>query len=305
MSATRATGHPNYVGTFIPEVWSSKLLTKFYAATVLSEISNTDYEGEISGLGDKVKIRQTPDISIRDYTKGSTLTYDRPEAPVVELLIDKAKTFSPIIDDVDKIQSDLNLLDNWTSDAADQMKIAIDRDVLNTIPSSVSADNSGTTAGAISGDIDLGATGSPVQLTKTNIIDKIVDLGTVLDEQNIPETGRWLVLPAWAAGMLKKSDLKDASITGDNESVMRNGRLGMIDRFTLYKSNVLTATTDGGNSVYNILAGHKAGMTFASQLSEVETLRAESTFGTILRGLNVYGYKVTKPDSLARLYAYK
>ena len=82
---------PAYSGTFIPQIWSSKLIEKFYAATVLSAISNTDYEGEIKGQGDLVKIRTTPTLIINDYTSGQTLTNQRPASSVVELLIDKGK----------------------------------------------------------------------------------------------------------------------------------------------------------------------------------------------------------------------
>jgi hypothetical protein len=127
----------------------------------------------------------------------------------------------------------------------------------------------------------------------------------VLDEQNVPEAGRFLLLPFWAVNLLKKSDLKDASLTGDSTSVMRNGRIGMIDRFTAYTSNNLPRVTDGANQCYDILAGHKNGLTFASQLVKTETLRAESTFGNIMRGLQVFGYKVIDGSMLARGYVYK
>ena len=303
MSLPVASGVPQYAGTFIPQIWSSKLLTKFYASTVLSAISNTDYTGQISAQGDKVLIRTVPSLTIRDYTKGQTLQIERPESPNVELNIDKGKYFNFIVDDVDKVQSDLNLMDAWSNDASEQLKIVVDGDVLNTIPALISSANQGVTAGVKSGAYSLGATGASVALTKANILDYIIDMGTVLDEQNVPETGRWLVLPAWASNLLKKSDLKDASITGDSESVVRNGRLGMIDRFTLYNSNVLAGVTDGGNTCYNIMAGHKVGLTFAAQLTNMETLRAESTFGSLMRGLHVYGYQVVKPDTLPRLYA--
>lgn len=101
--------------------------------------------------------------------------------------------------------------------------------------------------------------------------------------------------------MIKTSDLRDASLTGDGVSMLRNGRLGMIDRFTLYASNLLPfGATDVAHS---ILFGHSHGLTFASQLTKVETLRAESTFGTILRGLQVFGYKVVDGTALGILYA--
>jgi hypothetical protein len=101
------------------------------------------------------------------------------------------------------------------------------------------------------------------------------------------------------AGLVKKSDLKDASISGDSTSIVRNGRLGMIDRFTVYVSHNLSRSGSGASTKYNIIAGHKMGLTFASQMTNVETLRSESTFGSIIRGLQVYGYKVVKPEALA------
>lgn len=305
MAYPTAAGVPSYSGTFVPEIWSGKLLKNFYDATVLSGISNTDYQGEISAKGDKVIIRTTPTITIRDYTEGMNLQIERPESPNVELLIDKGKYFNTILGDVSKIQSDMNLMDIWSKDASERMKIAIDQDVLTNIPSQVSADNKGATAGVLSNNINLGDTGAPVQLTKSNIIDYILDLGQVLDEQNQPDDGRWIVLPAWAFKLLKQSDIKDASLTGDGTSVLRNGRVGMLDRFTLYYSNNVYSVTDTGHTAYSILAGHKYGLAFASQLTDVETLRAESTFGTLMRGLQIYGYKAVKPECLARLYAYQ
>lgn len=295
MALPVAGGHPQLSGITIPNaIWSGKLLVKFYEATVLGEIANTEYEGEIASQGDKVIIRTTPTITIRDYSKGGTLQTERPTPETVELTIDKGKYWQLVADDVDKFQSDYNYIDDWTRDASEQLKITIDTQVLGNIYADAHASNSGTTAGAISSGYNLGSSGTPFTLDKTNILDYIVNLGSVLDEQNAPESDRWLVLPVWACGMIKQSDLKDASLSGDQTSIMRNGRLGMIDRFMIYRSNLLNVS--GSNT--DIIAGHKSGLTFASQMLNSETLRAESTFGTLVRGLQVYGFKVIKPEAI-------
>jgi hypothetical protein len=187
-------------------------------------------------------------------------------------------------------------MDTWSKDASERMKIKIDQRVLTDLMPDVASTNKGATAGRITGNIDLGTTGSPIAITKSNVLDYIVDLGTVLDEANAPEANRFLVIPAKMAGMIKKSDLKDASITGDSMSVIRNGRLGMIDRFTIYMSHNLSVSS----GKFNLVAGHKMGFTFASQMTNMETIRSESTFGNIVRGLQVYGYKVVKPEALAQ-----
>jgi len=295
MSFPTSAGRPNYSGNFIPEIWSGKLIENFYDATVLSAISNTNYEGEIRNMGDTVNIRTTPEITIRTYTKGQTLQVENPDKPKLQLLIDKGEYFACVEDDVDKVQSDINLMDTWSKDASERMKIKIDQRVLTDILPDVASTNKGATAGRITGNIDLGTTGAPFAITKSNVLDYIVAMGTVLDEANAPEAGRFLVIPAKMAGMIKKSDLKDASITGDSMSVIRNGRLGMIDRFTIYMSHNLSVSS----GKFNLIAGHKMGFTFASQMTNMETIRSESTFGNIIRGLQVYGYKVTKGEALS------
>ena len=296
MAYPNAAGRPQYSGNFIPEIWSGKLIENFYDATVLAAISNTDYEGEIRQYGDTVNIRTTPEITIRTYTKGQTLQVENPDKAKLQLLIDKGEYFSCIEDDVDKVQSDVNLMDTWSKDASERMKIKIDQRVLTDILPSISSSNKGASAGRISGNIDLGTSGSAIAITKSNVLEYIVDMGTVLDEANCPESERFLIIPAKMAGFIKKSDLKDASITGDSVSVLRNGRLGMIDRFTVYVSHNLSVTS----GKFSIISGHKMGFTFASQMTEMESLRAESTFGNVIRGLQVYGYQVVKPEALAQ-----
>lgn len=183
------------------------------------------------------------------------------------------------------------------------MKIKIDTKVLANIPADVHADNQGATAGAKTHMFNLGTTGAPVTITKTNIIDYIVHLQTVATEANWPTTGRWIVLPPIFSNMILRSDLRDASMTGDGVSILRNGRMGMIAGWTLYESNNVASVLDGVDTCHKIMAGHKDGLTFAMQMTKSETLRGESTFGDIIRGLSLYGFKAVKSDALALLYA--
>jgi len=296
---------------FVPEIWSGKLVEKFYASTVLAAISNTDYEGEIKNQGDRVKIRTKPTITIRDYKADGLLGLDRPTGSNLELYIGNGKYFSLILDDVLEVQSDLNVLSMWSDDAAQQMKIAVDQDVLGGIVNQASSNNRGLTAGVITGNINLGVKGTPLSVVSKNpgsgdveLLDVLMRLGQVFDEQNIPETGRWVVMPAWAGRMIKQSELRQAYLSGDSVTMLRNGRLGMVDRFTIYVSNLLpnnsSDSTNFSAGEWPIYAGHAHGLTFASQISKVETLRSELTFGQIVRGLQVYGYQVVDGKALAQ-----
>lgn len=209
------------------------------------------------------------------------------------------------MNDIDKYQADIKLMDDFSNDGGEQVKIAIDTDMMARHYADAAAENAGDAAGAKSGSYNLGKANAPVAITKDNVLDVLVDCGSVLDEQNVPETGRWVVLPAWMSGMLKKSDLKDASIMGDAQSVFRNGKLGTLDRFTVYISNNMSIVDDvtASKKATNIMFGHKKAMTFASQMTQMETLPNPNDFGKLIRGLNVYGSKVIDPKALGHLYA--
>ena len=305
MAVSAASGTPQYSGTWIPEIWSGNMLIKFYEACVLAAISNTDYEGEIKKQGDKVIISQVADITISDYDKNSDLNIQRPEAANVELLIDKAKYFNFICDNIDEYQTHLPLMERWSDDAGEQMSITVDTAVLADVYADAHASNKGTAAGAISGDIDFGAAGSPVVVTPSDITEKIVDCKVALGEQNVPKKGRYGVIPEWMSGMVMKSELKDASLAGDGTSIMRNGRIGVIANFELYESNLLTNATDGAYTAFHALFGQKHAISFAAQMTEMDNLKSERTFGRLIRGLKVYGYKVLKAQALIDLYCAK
>lgn len=312
----------SYSGKFIPTVWSAKLNEKFYAASVFGEISNTNWQGDISNMGDKVVINNPPTLTVSNYSAGATLSYQVPVPEILELLIDKGKYFAFQINDVLEYQAKPNLLDMFSSDAAEQMRIAVDSTVLYNTVFNGAAANKGATAGAKSAGYNMGTDAAPVTLTAANVLQKVLEMASILDEQNVPESGRYLVIDPATRALLFQSELAKAYSTGDNTSPVRNGKVGTIDRFTVYVSNQLpkavagTATPwlsgDGTeNSITSasnlkrraVVAGHTSAITFASQITKMETVRNPNDFGDFIRSLKVYGYKVVKPESLVVMVA--
>lgn len=298
----RVAGYADYSSTsttrFIPEVYSGKLVQKFYATTVFGSVASTDYEGEIKGFGDNIIIRTVPDITVSDYTIGSTFQptdYEVPNRAHVELPINKGKKFLVRVNTVDRTQSDLDLVDVFSDEASMKLKIAMDRDMLSVIYAQAAAANQGLTAGVISANVVLGTAAAPVSITSATVTNFITGIGQVMDEQNITDEGRWLIVPSWFIKKLKQSELKQAYLTGDKESILRNGMVGTVDRFTIYQSNLLTSQTTAGGST-NIIAGHPAGLAWASQIVELERITNPWDFGHLMRGLCVYGYQVIEPN---------
>ena len=231
--STGATSEVN----FIPEIFSKLLQSKFYAQSVLPAISNTDYEGEISGQGDKVTIRTVPAVTINDYA--GSITNQELTTAKVELLIDKAKYYSFKIDDVLAAQADIDLLESASNDAAEGMRVAVETSVL---------------ASVVAGATTIG---SQTTITASNILENILAAAQALDELNIPEEGRFYVMSPEFVSKLKQSELRQAYLTGDDESPLRNGRVGVVDRFTIYQSNMLFTPGSGSDAGFtHVLAGH-------------------------------------------------
>ena len=262
---------------FIPEVFSKKLQAKFYAQTMLSEVTTNEYEGEISGLGNKVNIRSVPAVTVADYS--GSLSYADVTSGTIELNIDKAKSYAFKVDDILREQADIDFMNEAANDAAQNMKIAIEQDVF----ANVAAGSSLT---------DINAT--PSNLTSSNILGFILDAGQTLDENNIPEDNRYMIISPAAATLLKQSELRQAYLTGDNVSPLRNGFIGTVDRFNMYVSNNLVTASGVTSGLY----GHPKAIAYASQMTNTESVRLESSFGDGVRGLAVYGYKVVLPTAI-------
>ena len=314
------TTSPEYTGSFIPTLWSGKLLAKFYQNTMLSEICNTDYEGELKNKGDTIRIRTAPSITINDYAgAGSTLTSEVPTPIFQDMQVDQAKYFSVQTNDVLAQQADMDLMNMFTEDAAKQMKIAIENEVFfnSFVTEGPDAANEGATAGALSAAYDLGTDLAPIDTsTANNLLETILRMSAAMDEQNIPEDGRWLILTPYDRQILMRSDIAQAYFSGDSSSIIRTGKIGMLDRFSVYVSNLLpkgaaekalvSGLTDPatGGAVASALArrtmiaGTNHAISFAMTISKTEPLRNQTDFGDIVRGLAVYGRKVVKPDAL-------
>jgi hypothetical protein len=325
--------NPSYSGSFIPTLWAKKLNAKYYVDNQLAEIVNTNWEGDIKNQGDTVRIRTAPTLTISDYTVGTGVGTAEVATPIYQdFVIDKGKYFHFQVNDVLEAQADLDLMNMFMEDASKQLKISIADEVyFNTFlgtnkgatgtPAAfgAAAANIGATAGVKSAALNLGTDAAPIDTaTAQNLLNVILKMGAALDEQNVPEAGRWLLMSPYDRQVLMQSNLAQAYFTGDQSSIVRTGKIGMIDRFTVYVSNMLPRgaadkgwvsgqTDPSTGAAYTeadavarrmLVAGTKDAITHAAQVTKTEQLRSLTDFGDLVRGLNVYGRKVVKPEAL-------
>ena len=294
---------------FLPSVYSKKVLNFFRKASVIEAITNTDYAGEISAFGDSVKIIGEPVISVSDYTRGSDTTATKLTDAETTLVVDSAKAFKFIVDDIETKMSHVNFKEVASSSAAYALKDAYDAAVLATMFAGCSASSPDHIIGSDSATADatLGHATNSVDLlgsdgTGVDAIDLMARFAKLLDEQNVPEEGRWFVAPPSFYEELAKADSKLMSVDFNaGQGSIRNGLVssGKLRGFDMYKSNNVAATS---NATGKCMAGHMSSTATANTILSTEVLRDPSSFGDIVRGLHVYGAKVLRDDALCSAF---
>ena len=294
---------------FLPKVYSKQVLNFFRKASVAEAITNTDYAGEISAFGDTVRIIKEPVISVDQYERGGTVTKTALTDQEVTLIIDVANAFKFIVDDIETNMSHVNFREVATSSAAYALRDAFDTGVIATIIAGVSAsspnhilgsDNATDLAAGTfdgTGNLDLG-----FGTSEHDPIDVLSHMARLLDEQNVPEEGRWFLANPQFYEQLVQSSSKLLSVDFNaGQGSIRNGLVssGKLRGFDMYKTNNIAATS---NAAGQCVAGHISSTCTAQTITSTEVIRDPDSFGDIVRGLHVYGAKVLRPEALVSAF---
>lgn len=278
------------IDNFKAEIWASALIVALRKAHVFAApgVVNRDYEGEIQQAGDTVHISSVGDVSVIDYNKGDTLNYDDIDDAGLALVVDQKKAFAKKLDDIDAAQS-VNggaVMAQTMMNAAYNLADIADQFVAS-MYTQIAAENVLTAVTNLTSDSAGGEA----------LYELLVDMGVKLDEANVPTAGRYVVVPPWAHGLLRKaSNFINAEKSADGGAALRNGEVGEAAGFSILKSNNTVSPTTGTNV---IMAGTPMAITFADQIVKTEAFRLQTTFADAVRGLHVYGGKVIRPDALA------
>lgn len=277
--------------TFKPEVWAAELLQTLDKALVYgqAQVANRDYEGEIAEYGDTVRINAVGDPTIADYVPGVTVINPQTLTTTEQImLIDQSKHFSFEIDDVDgaQVRNEGALMVEAMRRAAFGLRDVADAYIAS-LHVGVDAGNALGTVSVTSADIAYGV---------------IRDLKVILDEADVPTEGRYAVVPAWFHGLLLDNDrFVSADRYGTNQPIL-NGEIGRALGFTILMSN--NAPNPAGDD-FVVQAGYPGAISYAEQIVQTEALRSSTRFSDELRGLHVYGAKLTRSTGIATCVASK
>lgn len=271
------------ITNFIPEVWSAAILEALRAKLVFPSLCNRDYEGDIREAGDTVHITGYDDVTVRKYVRGQAITVDDvndKEAAVLE--INQSDYFAFKVNDLDKAQAKADMTGKFTNSAAYNMMKNVETYISNLMDTAVD-----TPAKTVS-------VGTPADAYLA-----VVEAGRKLDVQNVPDEGRWLVVsPDFYALLLQDSRFIEGTEAGHN--TLLNGVVGQVRGFTVVKSNNVPRKSASPDA-QSILAGTNAAVTFAQQVSQVEAMRMQTDFADMVRGLDLYGAKVIRPECLTKI----
>ena len=294
---------------FLPAIYSKKVLNFFRKASVAEAITNTDYAGEISAYGDSVRIIKEPEITVYQYERGQDTTQTKLTDQEVNLVVDTANAFKFIVDDIETNMSPVNFREVAASSAAYSLRDAFDQGVLVTMFAGVSASSPNHVLGSDNatdlaagtfdgtGNLDIGFASG-----EHDPIDVLSHMARLLDEQNVPEEGRWfLANPEFYEQLVQTSSKLMSTDFNAGQGSIRNGLVssGKLRGFDMYKTNNIAATS---NAAGKCLAGHISSTCTAQTIVNTEVIRDPSSFGDIVRGLHVYGSKVLRGEALVSAF---
>lgn len=270
--------------TFIPEIWSKKLNQMLEKNCVMMQCVNKNWEGEISQQGDTVKIITPADVTVSTLTSDN-ITYTSLAPKSQDLVIDQKKFFAFKIDDVAKVQSNMDIMEAHLVNAKKAIEEVQDSYLL-AMHTDVTESNT------------VGSESSPITLDKSTIYEHFVKLSLALKNSDAVHTGvcPWVVInPNIESYLLQSPEFIKAYNVADE--TLRDGAIGRIAGMDVLVS---TNLTDIDNKYY-VLAGTNDAITFASQLAKIESLRDKDSFSDLVRGLYLYGAKTVQPKALAKM----
>jgi len=319
MAFGTAAGYGNLPsGNFAPEIFSQKVLKFFRRASVVEDITNTDYAGEIENFGDTVRIIKEPTVTVSSYTRGSVVNAQDLADDQITMVVDNANAFAFKIDDIEERHSHVNFEALATSSGAFALKRKYDANVLQAMSDGAGlagADDASLSGGLTTTNSALGTASAPINVETDDAgINLMLLMARTLDDQSVPEENRWFVAPPifYEKMFQAGNKIAEVQVTGDASSPLRNGLAipGTLAGFRCYKSTALNSTagtdqvtlsgvaTDASENV--ILAGHMSSTSTASHIAKTEVVRSTESFSDVIRGLHVFGRKVLRPEAMVR-----
>lgn len=297
----------NNIKAFVPEIYSQKLaLAEKKMTNFLNNMCNRDWEGEIKQFGDTVRIAvPDPDnIVIGDGVIADTSSIQ----PIQKVMtINKSKNFAFKLNDIEKAQSQFDIIEGSSATAMQKMQDEISLEIMQDVFDNDDVEEYGTSAAAIEIDADTAydfAVDLRIKLTEKGVLNAEGFYTYKGNAEQAKQLSPILtVAPKIYGEFLKSRVLTHPTVAGDD--ILKSGERKQIAGFEIVTDTKITEVTGASATAFPYIAGTKMGITFANQFNVMETLRDLDSFADIVRGLELYGYLIVQPNSLIKGFVKK
>ncbi len=307
---TIANGVPNIkTGAAIMTAYAKKWNDLYWAKDIIPDITRSGFFDEMQ-YGDEVDVSNEPVVPFHDYALGQQCTPDRINLLPTVLKIDQAGFFDVVLNSVDAKLSHLDLGNKYQEGGQKSGKKYIDQKFFAAMVDVADSHNKGSHAGinssplSLSGGFDLGLAGAGYAINTTSIVKFITSLQTVLQEQVAAESETWCAIPPWMHWCFINSELKSASMMGDDKSMIRDGFIGKLNGMKFYVNTYLSGDGSAAASPTAILAGNMEAINFSLRMVEAKRWENDS-FEKLIQALMIWGWKAVKPQGVVNAYCYR
>ena len=308
MAFSTATGYGNLPnGNFSPIIYSKQVQVAFRKASIVEAITNSDYFGEIANMGDSVKVIKEPEITVKEYARGTTITPQDLDDEEFSLTIDKANYFAFKVDDIEEAHSHINFQQLASDRAAYRLSDQYDQDVLgylsgfkqsalHSAPDTANTTVNGAKAVSTAGSDELlssmkimadsfggsssnaigiqaragGATSATPGSGNANPLQIVARMARLLDQQNVDTNNRWLVVDPVFIEVLKDEDSRLLNSDFGGTGLQNGLVLNNLHGFKVYMSNNLPSVGTGPSTTGGTNASN-FGVLVAGHSSSVAT----------------------------------
>lgn len=274
------------ISNFKANKWSAKVETEAIEKSIAGQITSGNYQSEVNGVN-QLMINLVGDIDIGDYTSETDMTIQSLSDDQKILALSQQKYFAFGVDDTDKAKSQADFEKSAMEKAGKKIALKADEYVLG-VNTYGDAD--------IPSDNKVGSIGSSIALTVSNVEEYLSKLATILRENDVEETV-YVTVPPAVMDLIRRAGI--GSLT-DNSAEFANRTIAKYGGMIIVETNQV-AKAGTGSDEYQIIANSGRAIPMGVLVNKVEKVAREKQFGSIIKGLYVFGAKVLFPKEIAVL----
>jgi len=228
-----------------------------HASNIIPTIDNSLQERFDREGGNSITMNRLSDVTVSNYTLTTSFTYAAGTTTSAVLTVNQRKYATQMIDDLDLNNMPTGLAMGYMKELMDNMSYniiqAVEKDLLNQY-SSVNAQNKLRT-------------GTPIQLTKTNIYDYLRSMRSMLDYWGVSKSDRHMPLPSDVTALIDEKYIT-LDVAGQEARKEGHGASFQYAGFSIVENENVDVDISKGTATIAVLKGSAFRTAVSTYLTE-------------------------------------